>query len=82
MKITARLTTVIKKTVLSPLRLISATIAAGPVTYALTPGGAGVRPTMSRTASVDLPPRSCLGYRRASLAHMRLYHRRFARRPL
>ena len=40
-------------TVLSPLRFISATIAAGPVTYALTPGGAGVCPTMCWTASTD-----------------------------
>ena len=46
MKITARLTMVTVATVLSPLRLISAAIAAGPVTYAFTPGGAGVRSTI------------------------------------
>ena len=40
-------------TVLSPLWLISEMIAAGPVTYAVTPGGGRVRPTMFRTASVD-----------------------------
>ena len=53
MKITARLTTVIVVTVLSPLLPISAVIAAGPVTIRLDPGGAGVRFTMSRTASTD-----------------------------
>ena len=50
MKITAMLTAVMRMTVLLPLWLISAAIAEGPVTYALTPGGAGVRSTMSRTA--------------------------------
>ena len=57
-KITARLTAVIWMTVLLPLWPISATIAAGPVTYALTPGGGGVRSTMSRTASTDSFPKA------------------------
>ncbi len=52
-EITTRLTTVIMAIVRSPLRPISAAIAAGPVTYAWTPGGGVVRSTMSRTASTD-----------------------------
>ncbi len=55
-KITVRLTTVIRMTVLLPLSPISATIAAPPVTYALIPGGAGVRATMSWTNLTDSFP--------------------------
>ena len=50
-KITARLTAVIRMTVLLPLLPISVTIGAGPVKYTLTPGGGGVRSTTSWTAS-------------------------------
>jgi hypothetical protein len=52
-KITPRLTAVIRTTVLLPLWPISATTAAGPVTYALTPGGGGVRSTTSLMACTD-----------------------------
>ena len=45
--------------VLSPLWLISAMIAAGPVTYALTPGGAGVCSTMCWMASTDSVAKAC-----------------------
>ena len=61
MKITAMLTAVIRMTVLLPLSPISATIAAGPVTYALTPGGGGVRSTTSWTASTDSFPKAWPG---------------------
>ena len=53
MKMTARLTAVMRMTVRLPLLPISAMIAAGPVTYALIPGGAGVRATTSLTTWIE-----------------------------
>ena len=68
---------------LSPLWLISATIAAGPVTYALTPG-VRWRPLDDALDGFDrfVPQGRALAYRQDSIAHMRPCHRCFARRPL
>ena len=47
-----------QKTVLLPLLPISATTAAGPVTYALTPVAAAYGPRRPRTASTDSFPKA------------------------
>lgn len=52
-KITKILIIVTMTSDLSPVRLISAVSADGPVTYTFMPGGGGVRARICRTASMD-----------------------------